>query len=372
MRATRAIIRLDNLRHNIQIVKELVSRTGKEIKISMAVKADAYGHGAIKIAHVALEEGVYSLGVATVDEGMELREAGIKAPILLLGFPLPEEIAQIVSADMTPYVADLELTRLFEKEALKQGKRLPVHLKIDTGMGRIGCQPSSVPQIAAAIAVSHNLAIEGLATHFPLSDTTDPAFTLAQAEMIKSILSDLAKANLRPPIVSAANSGAIIAMPETYFNMVRPGIMLYGYYPSKEQGRSLALKPVMELVTRINFLKKVKKGTPLSYGHTWTADQDTWIATLPAGYGDGYSRLLSNRGYVNIGGKRYPVRGRVCMDQTLVDIGPVCTANLYDDVMLFGNCENGPDAEEIALLMNTIPYEVTCLITRRVPRVYVE
>ncbi|MBN1523925.1 MAG: alanine racemase [Spirochaetales bacterium] len=367
MRATRAEIRLDNLRHNIRLIRE---RVGTEVQISMAVKADAYGHGAVHVVKTAYEEGVHSFGVATVEEGVELRNVGTSVPIMLLGFPVPEEIPEAVAAYLTPYVGSLELVKLFEQEAKKQKKTINVHIKVDTGMGRIGCTPSSVPDLAEYITGSKFLTFEGLATHFPLSDIADPAFTIQQTDEMNNVIKKLKKKNLCPPVISAANSGAIINIPETYFTMVRPGIMAYGYYPSTGQPRELSLKPVMELKSKITFLKKISKGTSISYGHTWTAGKDTWIATLPVGYGDGYSRLLSNCGFINIGGKRFPVRGRVCMDQTLVEIGPHCTVKPYDDVVLFGDCESGPNAEEVAGLMNTIPYEVTCLITRRVPRIY--
>jgi alanine racemase len=338
----------------------------------MAVKADGYGHGALRMAATALEEGVSALGVATVEEGIELRQAKLRASVILLGLPLPEELPDIVAHDITPFVTDAATIGLLAAEAKKQRKRTAVHLKVDTGMGRIGCRPDEVLPLAAQIHESSSLFLEGLATHFPTADSADSAFTLRQIAILNEIAATLSKNKIKVEIVHAANSGALIDKPAGFFTMARPGIILYGYYPSADQKRIISVKPVMEFRTKVDFIKKAPSHTGISYGLTYTTKTETYIATLPVGYGDGYSRLLSNRGEVSIGGKRYPVCGRVCMDQTMIDLGPAHTVKLYDEVTLFGGIPGGPDAEEIAGLMGTIPYEVTCLITKRVPRVYLD
>ncbi|MBN2352155.1 MAG: alanine racemase [Spirochaetales bacterium] len=369
MRATHAVIRLDNLRHNIRALRELL-RPG--VKICMAVKADAYGHGAVAVSKAVLSEGIESLGVATVEEGVELRAAGMTAPILLLGLFFPEEAEAVVENDITPFAADARGIESLDRAAGRAGKRAPVHLKVDTGMGRIGCRPEEAAALAALVRDSRRLRLEGLATHFPAADTADGTFTAEQVRVLDDLRSAIKGLGIDLPYVHAANSGALIDKPDSHFNLVRPGIMLYGYYPSAEQERTIPLKPVMELKTRISFLKKVPAGAGISYGLTYTAPRDTFIATLPVGYGDGYSRLLSNRGRVLVGGKPCPIAGRVCMDQTMIDLGPETQAKPGDEAVLFGDVSGGPDAEEIARLMGTIPYEVTCLITKRVPRIYVD
>ncbi len=368
MRATRAVIRLDNLRHNIQTVK---CHVGDRVRLCMAVKADAYGHGAVRVAREALKAGVAALGVATVDEGLELRSAGIEAPVFLFSLPAENEIKALVQAGLVPFCADRDFIRLCSAQAQKQGRTLEVHLKVDTGMGRIGCTPEEAPELAGLIGSLPGLILGGICTHFPVSDSNDPGYTLSQTHILQRVIERVRKAGIRPGTVHAANSGAIIDKPETYFDMVRSGIILYGYYPSHNQPRPLNFKPVMELMTQICFLKKVPAGTAISYGRTYTTTAETWIATLPLGYADGYNRLLSNRAEVLINGRRYPLAGRVCMDQIMVDLGTSTDFTVGQDVMLFGAAQGGPDAEEIADFLDTIPYEVTCLITKRVPRVYV-
>jgi alanine racemase len=255
-------------------------------------------------------------------------------------------------------------------EAAKRRKPVQVHLKVDTGMGRIGCQPDEAPELAERIDSADWLELSGVCTHFPVADTADREFTAWQLDRFRACVDGIRSRGIDPATLHAANSGAILDHPQSAFRMVRPGIMLYGYYPSHEQARNLALKPVMELLSKVVFLKKVPRGTGISYGLTHRVERDTTIATIPAGYADGYNRLLSNRGQVCIRGRRYPIVGRVCMDQTMVDVGPDSEVELYDEVILFGPHPPAPDAEEIAGLMQTIPYEVTCLISRRVPRVF--
>lgn len=369
MRCTKAIIHLENLRHNIRLLKEIVSPA---VSICMAVKADAYGHGVVRVSKAAVEEGVEVLGIATVQEGEELRSAGINNPILLLSPTVPTEIPRIVSKGMGPLLGDDRFALLLAEEAERQNLVVEVHLNIDTGMGRFGCRPDQSEGLAVLIDSNPWLKLGGVCTHFPVSDGREPGFTLQQVDVLQDCVKRIRDKGIDPGVVHAANSGAILGCRESHLDMVRPGIMLYGYYPSRDQDRNIDLRPVMEFTTKIAFLKDVVRGTALSYGLIYEAADDTVIATLPVGYADGYSRLLSNKAEVTIGGSRYPVVGRICMDQTLVDLGREARVNLYDDVTLFGPEPEMPTAETIANIMHTIPYEVTCLVGKRVPRVFVD
>jgi alanine racemase len=367
MRVTQAVIHLDNFIHNIEVVRRNIPA---ETKICMAVKADAYGHGAVEIAKTAIHAGIHCLGVATVKEGIELREAGIRCPVILFSLPFPDEIPMLFYYRIIPLVASKDLILQCDEEGKQNESVLDIHLKVDTGMGRIGCQPDEALELAQLIDNCSYCHLHGMCTHFPGSDIEDNHFAREQVRIFNTLLQRIRENGIDPGIIHTANSGAVISMPEAMYDMVRPGIFLYGYYPSNEQQRSLTVKPVMELKTKISFIKTVPPDTPISYGMTYRTKQTTKIATIPVGYGDGYNRLLSNRGEVVIKGKRYPVAGRVCMDQCMIDLGPSSDISLYDDVILFGPDPPAPTAEDIADIIGTIPYEVTCFISRRVPRVY--
>lgn len=371
-RATRAIIHLENIAHNLNCIKKL---TGGNKKICVAVKADAYGHGAVEVSQKALHWGVDFLAVATVPEAMILREAGIKAPIILFSIAADNEIEQIVDNDLTPFVADSAYVKKIQKTALKSNKTINMHIKIDTGMGRIGVKPEDALSLAKLIQSERNIHLEGTCTHFPVSDSPAPEdidFTKQQIKLFSDSVQSIKNAGIDPGICHTANSGAIIAHPDAHFDMVRPGICLYGYYPDQRMDKTIAdFKPVMELVSKIAFIKRVKKGTSISYGRTWKTPGETWIGSIPAGYADGYNRLLSSRAEVMIGGKLYPVAGRICMDQFMVDLGPELEVKLMDDVILFGPGHSIPDAAQLGELIGTIPYEITCNINKRVPRDYI-
>ena len=366
MRGTVTVIHLANLRSNIRAVKEAV-RPG--VRICMAVKADAYGHGAVAVARLAMEEGVSCLGVATVEEGAELRHAGIQCPILLQSPPVPEDLDEVVRARLTPFCGDQRLAEDLSQTGRLTNHIIPVHLKIDIGMGRIGCLPADAPALASMIRSLPGVELAGICTHFPAADGSEVDITKAQTESFRRCVAAIGVGSPRV-LVHAANSGAILSAQETFFDMVRPGIICYGYYPSHDQRRRLGLRPVMELSTRIVFIKRVRAGTTISYGMTYRTARDTVIATLPVGYGDGYNRGLSNRAQVLIQGRRYPIVGRICMDHCMVDLGPQTAAGLHEEVTLFGPDPNGPDAEEIAGILGTIPYEVTCTVSKRVRRIY--
>ena len=371
IRATRAYIHLDSLASNLAAVRRAVP---PGTLVCAAVKADAYGHGAIRVAAALRNAGVEYLGVATPFEGLELREAGDEGGIILYGPTVPEEVPVTVAAGLEPMATNPEyVDALGAEAAVRPGpkKNLRVHLKVDTGMGRVGCRPEDAPRLAERIAASGSLELAGLATHFPVGDSDTEEnleFTRRQIAALKDVAAEIAAAGIDPGIIHAANSGGVAFMPEAALDMVRPGIALYGYGPVPP---GAALRPVMEMKTRITAVKKVRAGETVSYGRTWHADEDAWIATLPVGYADGYSRLLSNRARVLIGGRTHPVAGTVCMDQTMVRLDAAGGISLYDEATLFGPDPAGPDAEELAGIMGTISYEVTCGISRRVPRIYV-
>jgi alanine racemase len=378
MRATRALIYVNNLIHNIQTVRNIA---GAGRRICMPVKADAYGHGAVWISRFALEAGVEYLAVAAVSEGAQLRKAGITAPILLLSIPLPEEFPEIIEYGLIILVADREFAEAAEKAAAGTGKRLAVHLKIDTGMGRIGVRPEEAAELASWIASRPGLEYAGTATHLAVSDSPeeeDTAFTNGQIAAFTSAVEAIRAAGVDPGIVHAANSGAVLLHRDALFDMVRPGIMLYGYSPISgdfgpvetldNDGNEINLEPVMEFSSRVVYIKKIKKGETVSYGRKWTALVDTWIATIPAGYGDGLPRSLGGYFSVQIGNAFYPLIGRICMDQCMVNLGPETEIKRWDKVTIFGG--SSYSAADIAAELGTIPYEITCNINRRVPRVY--
>lgn len=372
MYATRAVIHLENLRHNIGLVRKHI---GPRPRICMAVKADAYGHGARRVAESALAAGVEYLAVATVEEGVALRRAGIDAPLLLLSIALREEVGDLIHYNLAPLAGDEGYIAAVAEEADRQGRRAEIHLMVDTGMGRIGSKPEDAVELARRIARSRALRLAGIGTHFPASDMAGDyfeEFTRAQTEMLRGVVAEIRGLGIDPGLVHAANSAAVVSHPHSHFDLVRPGIMLYGYYPSDEQARPLDLRPVMALESRIVFLKRVAAGTGISYGLTYRTSQETTIATIPCGYGDGYSRLLSGKAQALVGGELRPLAGRICMDQTMIDLGPHASARLDDRVVLFGPQEGAPSAEELAKLIGTIPYEITCNINKRVPRVYVD
>jgi alanine racemase len=338
--------------------------------LCLAVKADAYGHGIAEIARAAGQSGVDYLAVATADEGVEIRDAGVELPILLYSLANPTEVEQIISSRITPILCDTEQIALYGAAARSAEVDLPVHIIIDTGMGRIGCTPADAVSVCRAVVDEPALVLGGVSTHFAGADMADRSYTEYQLSLFNSALAEIRRAGIKPGVVHASNSGGVIGYPQGWFDMVRPGLLAYGYYPSDDQERMIEVAPVMELMSQLVYIKEVEAGERISYGMTWAAPQRTWIGTVPVGYGDGYNRLLSNAGVVAIGGNRYPIVGRVCMDQLMVDLGPELRVKRYDEVSLFGRAP-APDAAELAVLCDTIPYEITCAVSRRVPRVYV-
>ena len=383
MRTTKAIIHLGNLKSNVASIKKLLKNN---VKMCVAIKADAYGHGAVPCAKAAVESGADYLAIATVDEGIELRTNGIKVPLLLLSLCSPEEIPDAVRYGLTPFIFDSEYIQLFAGVCRSVGiKEFPVHLAVDTGMGRIGCAPKQAGKLAAEIVKTGVLTLGGTGTHFALSDGTSKAavkYTRNQYEEFKTAIKSIRKAGIEPGICHCSNSAATLNNAEYHMDMVRPGIICYGYYAdevSKEflESRKIKidLKPVMTVETSVCAIRPFAQGKSVGYGCTWTAQEDTDIAVLPVGYEDGWFRRFSKEGIkVSINGKGYPVRGRICMDQCMIELGKDHKVKRWDKAVLFGCKEDGAlqTADDIARITGTIPYEITCGISKRVPRIYVD
>lgn len=367
---THARIHLNNIRANIAAIRQQV---GAQRQILIAVKANAYGHGAVAVSRMAEQIGVNWLGVATVPEGIQLRQAGISLPILKLSPAFPEEMSAAVQNDLTLTVCDPENIAALEATCAAEQRTAQVHLKVDTGMGRIGVLPAQAPALAATIERDcPHLHLQGLFTHLPVSDEADPTYTRQQIQRFQTVIDQVnAAIGRRIELTHCSNSGAVLAHPPAWLDMVRPGIMIYGFYPDPGTPRTIPLLPGLSFLTRISFLKKVTAGTSIGYGRTWIAPEDTWIATIPVGYADGFNRLFSNRGRVLVRGRSYPIVGRVCMDQSMVNLGPHTDAHVGDEVTLIG--KNGAEeitCDEWAQQLHTITYEVTCQINARVERIY--
>ncbi len=367
MQLTKAIVSLKAVRNNIKLLRRKI---GKNIKILACVKTDAYGHGVEKIVET-IRGNVDYLAVASVEEGLFLRKISTKLPILILNGVLPEEAEEIVKYNLSQTLCSLEVAHALDKEASRKGKKAKVHIDIDTGMGRIGVRLPNAIDFIKRVKKLKNLNIEGIYTHFPSADAIDKDFTCQQIKNFNNLIQKLKVNGIEIPLKHTANSAAIMNFPESYFNMVRPGLMIYGYYPSVNVKKTVKLEPALSFITRIVSLRKLPKGTTISYGRTYTTQHPSIIATLPIGYGDGYNRALSNKGEVIIRGKRAPVVGRVCMDQTMVDVSKIPRVKIGDEVVLIGKQKNEKiTVEEVASKIGTIPYEVVCMIGRKVKRVY--
>ncbi|MEW6458704.1 MAG: alanine racemase [Bacillota bacterium] len=367
-----AEVNLSALAHNLGEVRRLV---GPDTEVAAVVKANAYGHGLVEVAGTLLAHGADRLCVARVDEGVALREAGIDAPVLVMGFVPPPLYDTALDHDLTLTVCDPEAAAELSAAAARHGRPAPVHLKLDTGMGRLGLVTADrdLYRNILAIASLPHLEIEGLYTHFANADRRDKSHAQRQLVDFVEVTCTLGHDGIDIELLHAANSAALIDMPESRLNLVRPGIMLYGLYPSPEvKTRQVDLRPVMTLKAQVGFLKRVPAGWTVSYGSTYTTPAPTTLATVPCGYADGYNRRLSNRGAVLIHGRRAPVVGRVTMDQIVVDVGHIPGVAVGDEVVLFGRQgEAELHVDEVAALLDTINYEVVCAVSARVPRVYV-
>ena len=388
MRPTWAEIDINSLKSNFLQVKRIV---GKDVGVISVVKADAYGHGSVNVSKALIESGTNLLGVATVEEALELRDSGIDAPILLLGGIQPDEVEAMVKNNLIPSLFSLASAHAINTYAEKIGKKVRYHLKVDTGMSRLGVCVGEICDFLENLLNFRNLELEGVFTHFANADLNSSEPTLEQISVFNVMLSLINQAGLNPQYIHSANSAAIQRFPESHMNLVRPGIMLYGAGRMGACGepfdRSTAstssgltaqdipcrtnfeLKPVMKLKTRITQLKRITAGTPVSYGGTFIASRPSIIATLPIGYADGYMRRLSNRARVSIRGFTAPVVGTVCMDMTMVDSTEVPGVMAGDEVVLFG--DEMVSAEDVARWADTIPYEIFSITGKRVPRVYI-
>ncbi len=366
-RPAAAVIDLNALSHNF---KE-VTRSAEGRKILAVVKAQAYGHGAREVSRCLLGLGADMLGVALVEEGRDLREAGINAPILVMGPLFPEQAGAIVSLGLTPVVFTMPVARALSLAAKERGTTVGLHVKIDTGMGRLGIDPGDAPAFITELKKLDNIAVDGLMTHFADVDLRDKQFASKQMDRFEAFLKALKARGIDVPVRHAANSAALLDFRRALFTMVRPGLMLYGYDPLEERSRGADLRPVLSLMTRIAFLKKIPAGVPISYGRTFVTKRESIVATLPLGYADGYSRGLSNKGEAIVRGMRAPVIGRVCMDMCMLDVTDIAGVHEGDEVVLIGR-QGGEQitADEIAARTGTIAYEVLCGISSRIPRIY--
>lgn len=372
---TWAEVDLDAIAHNARGLKEHV---GEKTELMAVVKANAYGHGAVPVAKTALENGASRLAVNRALEGVELRQAGITAPVLILGYSLPSEAETIVRWDLTPTVTTVEGALALSAMSDRQGKITPIHVKVDTGMGRFGLLPDEVAVFVRRVSELPGLKLEGLFTHFAVADLADKTYTRRQFGLYSQVVEQLEEAGLAIPLKHVANSAATLDLPEMHLDMVRCGIALYGLRPSvvgygvpTVLEPAILLKPAMALKSRVARVRTLPPGSSISYGCTYTTTRPTPVALVPVGYGDGYHRILSNRGSVLIGGKRAPIVGRVCMDQFVVDVTGIEGVRQDDEVVVFGQQgEEEISAEEVAALAGTINYEVVTSILPRVTRVY--
>lgn len=352
--------------------RQIQKRIPKNTKLLTVVKADAYGHGAVPVSLKLEKLGVEYLGVAIPEEGMELRKGGVKTPILILGGIYGGEVESIIRFQLTPVVFRTELLKLLSIEANRRRKRVKVHLKVDTGMGRLGVPFPIWPNFLKEVRQFTNIEIEGLLSHFSMTNE-ERDYTQNQWRLFQEAVAVAHEMGISPRYIHIANSATLITFPRFSLNLVRPGIMLYGSYPSPFYQDLIKLKPVMNLKTKIYYLKQVPPKSRISYGGTFQTERKSLIATLPIGYADGYSHHLSNCGEVLIRGKRAPVIGRVCMDFIMVDVTDIPRVSEGDEVVLIGR--QGREeitADEIANKIGTISYEILCSIGKRVPRIYKE
>jgi alanine racemase len=367
-----AEVDLNAIRHNVRLLAQLVAPAG----LMAVVKADGYGHGSVAAAYAALEAGATWLGVALVEEGVELRDAGIDMPILLLSQPPVEAAGAVVEAGLTPVVHSGKFVDALAKAAADLGvEGQPVHLKVDTGMHRIGCSPSEALDLAPAIKKHRELHLQGLLTHFAVADEPGNPYTARQIATFEAVRKELARSGIRPPLLHAANSAGVLSVPEARYDLVRCGIAIYGIAPAAELAGRLALKPALSLKARVSYVRHLVAGERLSYGLRYELGEPSTVVTVPVGYADGVPRRLGEvGGEVLIGGLRKPIAGSITMDQLLVDLGPTAAAGdveIGTEVVLLGRQgEESITACEWAQKLGTIPYEVCCGIGERVPRRY--
>jgi len=379
-------IDLDAIAYNCRQVKKWI---GEKTELAAVIKGNAYGHGAVMVAKTALENGATRFAAARVDEAVQVRKAGIEAPILVLGYVPAEEMETVVRWRITPPIMHWHTAEAVSGISSSQGVVTPVHVKVDTGMGRFGLMPDEVVDFVKRLIELPGIRLEGLYTQFAVADEADKTYTYKQWDIYKKVLKDLEEAGIHIPIRHVCNSAATLNFPEMHLEMVRCGMAIYGHYPSPVTNHSVPLRPAMTLKSRVGRIRTLQAGSSISYGRTYTTTRPTTVALLPIGFGDGLSRKLSNKGSVLIRGKRVPIVGRVCMDQCIVDVSAIPDVQQDDEVVLFGRqaCtepldtaqdrpsrSNGAEitVEEIASLMDSINYVVLKAVTARVPRVYLK
>ena len=378
----KACIDLDAIQKNIHNLKQI---TDKKSKFMAVVKADAYGHGAVQVAKTAVEAGADWLGLARLNKVAEIRQAGIKVPILVFGYIHPSQAAMINDLDLVATVYDFEMAKALSSKAILLNRPVKVHLKVDTGMGRVGmvigrnnkslanktARKEALKEIEKIIKLP-GIDFNGIYTHFAAADHKDRTYTDLQIELFASLLDDLKKKKIEFEICHAANSAGIIEFPESHFDMVRAGISIYGLYPSSEVDKSkVKLAPAMTLTSIVTSVRKVAKGFYVSYGMTHETQKATRLASVPVGYADGFSRRFSSNSFMLVKGHRAPVVGRICMDQTMIDVGNIPNVKTGDEVVLIGSQGNKTiGADELAARINTINYEIVSALTFRVKRIY--
>ncbi|OCA81715.1 alanine racemase [Bacillus sp. FJAT-27225] len=358
-----------------QNTEQFKTHIGENVKLMAVVKADGYGHGAVRTATAALQAGADYLAVALLDEALALRQAGINKPILVLGYTPPRSIEKAISANIELTVFSEETLLELINKTSDMKRTASIHLKIDTGMTRIGVQTKEDALSLAKMASSaENVFLKGIFTHFASADSENPAYTFKQFSLFQTVISHLEENKIHVPLKHCCNTAATMNFPNMHLNMVRVGIGLYGLYPdSLLKNHSLTLKQAMTLKTKIASLKIVPAGRPISYGGTYLPSKESVVATLPIGYADGLSRMLSNRGQFFVNGLKAPIVGRVCMDQTMIDVSTIPSCQLGDEAILFGQSgDSFQEIDSIAHLIGTINYEVVCMIGKRVPRIHID
>ena len=365
-------ISLDAIANNVKNIKELI---GKKKELMAVVKGNAYGHDILEVSSVVLNNGATRLAVARLEEGIFLRKAGITVPILILGLTLKQQVELLVLYNITPTVCEYEMIEKLSVSAFKENKIVKVHLKVDTGMGRIGIPPNYVLNFIKKVKVLKNVEIEGIFTHFAVADEKDKTYTEKQFKKFMEVLTLLEKEEIRIPVKHVGNSATLLDLPHMWLDLVRPGISIYGLYPSKEVQKTVRLIPAHTFKTRIVFLKELPEGEYIGYGRTYTTNQRrTVVASLPAGYADGYNRLLSNQGQALVRGRRVSVVGRVCMDQTMIDVTNLSQVEVGDEVVLWGRQgQEEITVEEIADKIKTINYEIVHMSDKkRVAKLFIK
>lgn len=367
-----AEIDLDHVAHNIREFRRI---TPPHTQLMAIVKADGYGHGAVEVAKAALEAGASRLAIAFLEEGIVLRRKGLSAPILILGVSAPGTEQAALEHDLTPAICSIDSAQRFSQAAAALGKTVRFHLKLDTGMGRIGLRPDQLQDFLEALPRLPNLEMEGVFSHFSKADEKEKTYTRMQLGRYQECLKMIESAGFHPSLRHLANSAGTMETSEAHFDLARIGISLYGFYPSDEvEKTTVALRPVMRWKTRIAHLKTLPVGERVSYGGMFTTRRPTMVATLPLGYADGFRRRLWTKNWhVLVRGQRAPILGKICMDMFMIDVTDIAGAGIGDEVVLIGSQgENTISADDMAHALETINYEITCLVGKRVPRIYVK